>query len=304
MSTLHLVVPGQVIASSASNNTGSTSEDSFLRGHGTYLEHNVPNPTTGQLEQRLIASVCGMVQRVNQLVTVVPCASSIYNGNVGDLVVGKITSVGTNRWKVRLNANSRDAQLPLAGVILPGGVQRIRTAQDQREMRHFLREGDWVSAEVHKVQPDGTLLLHTRSTRYGKLEFGTTVVVPPALIPRRKNHYVQDYLGALDVVWGTNGIVWIQRQTSSLPAAQNNDDVIDHDKLRQQHAQNPVTKDERLAIARLRNAIECLALVHAMITPEDVEMVYKKSLEHNLRPADMLHPDRVIELTSSVTRKD
>ena len=78
MSTLHLVVPGQVIASTAASNSeeGGNSEESFLRGHGTYLEHNVPNPTTGQLEQRLIASVVGMVQRVNQLITVVPCASS------------------------------------------------------------------------------------------------------------------------------------------------------------------------------------------------------------------------------------
>lgn len=308
MSTLHLVIPGQVIASTSANSDGNNpnSDDSFLRGHGTYIEHNVPNPSTGQLEERLVASVCGMVHRVNQLVTVVPCASSLYNGQVGDLVVGKVTAVTSNRWKLHLNAGSRDAQLPLAGVHLPGGALRIRTAQDQREMRSFLREGDWVSAEVHKAQPDGTLLLHTRSTRYGKLEYGTTVVVPPALIPRRKNHYVTDYLGELDVVWGTNGIVWIQRKISSLPLAQQPaDDIRDedrHEKLRQQHAETPLLKEDRWNIARLRNSIECLALVHAMITPEDVEAIYKKSLAQNLRPAEMLHPDRVIQLTS-FTRK-
>ena len=314
MSTLHLVVPGQVIASTSTSNNNNN-EESFLRGHGTYLEHNVPNPATGQLEQRLIASVCGMVQRVNQLITVVPCASSLYNGNVGDLVVGKVTAVATNRWKVQLTAGnrSRDAHLPLAGVHLPGGVQRIRTAQDQREMRTYLREGDWVSAEVHKVQPaDGTLLLHTRSARYGKLEYGTTVVVPPALIPRRKNHYVTDYLGQLDVVWGTNGIVWIQRKMSSLPSAQQSQsqqssgDVRDehrHEQLRREHADTPLLKEDRLAIARLKNSIECLALVHAMITPEHVEAIYKKSLADNLRPAEMLHPDRVLQLTQ-LTRKE
>ena len=133
--------------------------------------------------------------------------------------------------------------------------------------------------------------------------------MPPALIPRRKNHYVTDYLGALDVVWGTNGIVWIQRKISSLPLAQqqqsSDDNIRDedrHEKLRQEHAATPLLKEDRLTIARLRNSIECLALVHAMITPEDVEATYKKSLADNLRPAEMLHPDRVIQLTS-FTRK-
>ena len=323
MSSLHLVVPGQVIASSAASNndgeggggTGDGDASTFLRGHGTYLENNVVNPTTGQLEQRLIASVCGMVQRVNQLITVVPCAASMYNGNVGDLVVGKITSVGTNRWKVQLTlggTTSRDAHLPLAGVHLPGGVQRIRTVQDQREMRHYLKEGDWVSAEVHKVQQqDGTLLLHTRSTRYGKLDYGSTVVVPPALIPRRKNHYMTDYMGLVDIVWGTNGIIWIQRKMSSLQSAQQkSSDVLlqqrgdenRHEVLRKEHSTTPLLKDDRVAIARVRNSILCLSLVHAMITPEDVESIYKKSLTHNLRPADMLHPDWIIQLTAP-TRK-
>lgn len=309
MTSLHLVVPGQVIASTASsggNEGGSTGEDSFLRGHGTYLEHNVPNPSTGQLEQRLVASVCGIVQRVNQLITVVPCASSQYVGNVGDLVVGKVSSVGTNRWRVRLTQHGREAQLPLAGVHLPGGVQRIRTAQDQREMRHFLREGDWVSAEVHKTHPDGTILLHTRSSRYGKLEYGTAITVPPALIPRRKNHYMTDFLDTLDVVWGTNGIVWIQRKLSSLPAAKVADsDIRDeqrHEQLRKEHAEAPLLKEDRLAIARLRNAIESLQLVHATIDPIHVEAIYRQSLVDNIRPAEMLHPDNVLHLTA-ITRK-
>lgn len=36
-------------------------------------------------------------------------------------------------------------------------------------MREYLQEGDLISAEVQNVQNDGTLSLHTRSLRYGKV---------------------------------------------------------------------------------------------------------------------------------------
>jgi exosome complex component RRP4 len=259
--------------------------------------------TTGALEQRLVASVCGVVQRVNKLITVIPTASTLYSGNVGDLVVGRITSVGASRWRVALTGHGRDAQLPLTGVHLPGGVQRIRTAQDQRDMRQFLIEGDLVSAEVHNVQQDGTLVLHTRSTRYGKLENGCLVTVPPALIPRRKNHYVTDMMDKMDVLWGTNGNIWIQRKVSGLRSAadqQSSSEGEDwQEKVRKEHAATPVDKEDRMAIARLRNSIECLRLVYAMITPEQVEEIYKLSEQRGLRPADMMHPDTVIQLTAS-----
>src|SRR3569623_316418 len=115
----HLVVPGQVIAVAEEKDP---STDSFLRGHGTYLE------TTNTGQQRLIASVTGVVQRVNKLISVQSVASLSYVGHVGDLVVGRITAVGANRWNVSLGGG-RTASLPLSGVHLPGGVQRVRTSQ-------------------------------------------------------------------------------------------------------------------------------------------------------------------------------
>ena len=36
-------------------------------------------------------------------------------------------------------------------------------------MRQYLQEGDLISAEVQSVFTDGTLSLHTRSLRYGKV---------------------------------------------------------------------------------------------------------------------------------------
>lgn len=289
MATSFLVIPGQVIASSS---TETNDENSFLRGHGTYVERV-------EKEDRLVASVCGTVQRVNKLITVVPFCESVYQGHVGDLVVGRVTSVGINRWTVSLVSQQRDAQLPLSGVHLPGGAQRVRTAQDQRNMRLFLQEGDLISAEVHKVQPsDGTLVLHTRSYRYSKLENGSLIRVPPALIPRRKNHYISMINNSLDVLWGTNGNIWIQRKLKE--EGDDTKDLADlQEQLRQEHAKTPVMPDLRQSIARLRNSIECLRLVHAMVTPENAETIYNRSVEQSLRPSEMLVPDNVIRLTES-----
>ena len=314
-----LVVPGQVIASSQrnkdgddGNNGGVGADDGFLRGHGTYVE-SVEN------EERLVASVCGIVQRVNKLVTVIPFSTSIYQGHVGDLVVGRITNVGTTRWKVSLVAQQRDALLPLSGVHLPGGVQRVRTAQDQRDMRQYLQEGDLVSAEVHKVQAtDGSLHLHTRSMRYSKLENGSLIVVPPSLIQRRKNQIISMINNTLDVVWGTNGIIWIQKRLPTIEeyeassgggsSAMVTDDAAlgtpgkgerseIEELIRQQHSKTPPDIEIRQSIARLRNSIECLRLVYCMVTPENVELIYTQSEILNMKVSDMLLPNNIIQLT-------
>jgi len=216
----HLVVPGQIIAVSSENDEGAA--EGFLRGHGTYIEtipgDGGPSPARAGVSsgagggaddddaaaggggggtKRLVASVAGTVERVNKLVSVVPLSSSVYAGQVGDLVVGRISAVGPTRWRVALSLSSpgagaglgRDAQLPLSGADLPGGVQRIRTAEDARGMRRLYGEGDLLSAEVQQVaQADGTLVLHTRSLRYGRLENGCAVQVPPGLVRRMRQH--------------------------------------------------------------------------------------------------------------------
>lgn len=288
--SLHLVLPGQVIASSSSSEENEN--DGFLRGHGTYVER-----VNGQ--DRLVASVAGRVERVNKLISVVPVASSIYHGQVGDLVVGRITQVLSTRWKVQLSSVGREAQLPLQGVHLPGGVQRVRTAQDARDMRQFFTEGDLVSCEIHHVQHDGTLTLHTRSLRYGKLENGCLVMVPPALMERRKHHFV-DLLG-MTVLWGTNGYLWIQRllpesEDTSLTGGIALAEI--QEKLKKQHAETPVSLEEREAIARMRNSVSALSQVHAMVTPESVERVYLQSVESKIRVGAMLSPNVVLHLTA------
>ena len=86
MSSSSYVIPGQQIIV----------DKGFLKGHGTYtddsndFENNGPN---------LFACVPGQIERVNKLVTVKPIKCR-YIGAIGDLIVGRITSIENKRWKV------------------------------------------------------------------------------------------------------------------------------------------------------------------------------------------------------------
>lgn len=286
--------------------------------------------------QRLIASVAGTVERVNKLISVIPLSPSIYTGQVGDLVVGRIVGVGGSRWKVSLtcsapmssgsNGSMKEGQLPLSGVNLPGGVQRIRTSEDVLAMRNLFKEGDLLTCEVQQVQKDGTLILHTRSLRYGKLDNGVMVTVPPSLVGRRKNHFVtlkgltaksgsdgkndasmdveEEGGGDVDVYLGLNGGIWIQR---TVPSEWENAIRSDQDeraplaetlqKLRHRHNTTRVSRSMRETIARVRNSIVCLQQVLCQITPDSIEIVAKASLDEGVRVADMLLPEWVVKLT-------
>jgi len=169
-----LVVPGDVI----------TSDSGFMRGHGTYMD-----------DENLTASVAGEVQRVDKLICVRPLKTRYY-GEVGDVVVGRITEVQQKRWKVEINSRL-DSVLLLSSVNLPGGELRRRSAEDELTMREYLQEGDLISAEVQSVFSDGALLLHTRSLKYGKLGQGVLVQISPSLIKRQKNPFPQPSLWSI-----------------------------------------------------------------------------------------------------------
>ncbi|KAI8116645.1 Double C2-like domain-containing protein beta [Lucilia cuprina] len=125
-----LYTPGEVV----------TAQQGFMKGHGTYVEGD-----------DIIASVAGVIEQVNKLVSIKPLKSR-YVGEIGDVVVARITEVQQKRWKV--DTNSRlDSVLLLSSVNLPGGELRRRVAEDEQAMRK-LRTG-WNSSQVHEpLRPD------------------------------------------------------------------------------------------------------------------------------------------------------
>lgn len=246
----------------------------FMRGHGTYMKNGT-----------LYASVAGVVQRVNKLVSVIPLKTK-YQGEIGDVIVGRITEVQQKRWKVDVNGRL-DAILQLSSVNLPGGELRRRSAEDELAMRKYLQEGDLISAEVQNVHSDGAVTLHTRSLKYGKLSQGTLLRVSPSLVKRRKTHFHQLPCGA-NVILGNNGYIWIS------PAAMSEDETGGF-------AQNlsVVPKTERVVLSRLRNCI--LALASNGIMLWDTSLTYAYDASQKFQAQELLR-EEVMEEVAEITR--
>mmetsp|Transcript_5021 Transcript_5021/g.10844 ORF Transcript_5021/g.10844 Transcript_5021/m.10844 type:complete len:308 (-) Transcript_5021:994-1917(-) len=261
---VNFVTPGEVV----------TDEAGVLRGHGTYLR-----------EGRLFASVAGRVERVNKLVSVIPI-SRRYKAEVGDVVVGRIAEVGQKKWSVDVG-EGQDALLQLSAVNLPGGIQRRRTAEDQLNMRTFFTENDLISAEVQMQLNDGSVALHTRSMKYGKLVGGMSVEAPPALIKRIKQHFVHRQDG-IDCIFGLNGRIWIA--PSCPPSKGDGDRPVPH----------AATEKDRQTMARLRNAIVLLSEQFLVISPDTVGMVEKASIQAGIPPHEMLNPEYAVDLCREV----
>uniref|UniRef100_A0A803L3Q8 RRP4 S1 domain-containing protein n=1 Tax=Chenopodium quinoa TaxID=63459 RepID=A0A803L3Q8_CHEQI len=100
-------------------------EDNILKGHGTL-----------ELDGEVVATVCGVVDRVDKLV-IVRSLRSRYKPDTGDIIVGRVVEVAQKRWRVEIHSN-QDAVLMLSSVTLPDGIQEIagvpgRVAQEITE---------------------------------------------------------------------------------------------------------------------------------------------------------------------------
>lgn len=347
----HIVIPGQIIA------TNNHEEESFLRGHGTYLEnvesyhndeHNDPTTRSSPVSlsssniivttessaenenmqgqdyeedrqnQHLIASTTGTVIRTNKLIQVIQ-PNSLYSPQTGDPIIGRIVSIASSKWNVSMSLNSTTlpASLPLTGINLPDGMQRMRTSADALSMREVLKEGDVISAEVRMVQGQGVgggnIVLHARSVRCGKLENGCFVMVPSWLIARRKKHFVvlgnegeEGFDGVrVEVLLGCNGGIWIQRAMMELEDMADSGSIILEkvQKIRTDHANRNTTLEERTVVAKVRNAIEALKIVHCRITPENILMVMKATAQVGCSVMDMLRPEFIVEITKCTRRQ-
>ncbi|KIY52970.1 hypothetical protein FISHEDRAFT_34305 [Fistulina hepatica ATCC 64428] len=276
-----ITYPGEPIASS----------HAFMRGHGTYVDN-----------EEVISSLAGTVERVNKLVTVRPLRTR-YNPEVGDLVVGRITEVQPRRWKV--DANSRqDAVLMLSSVNLPGGVQRRKLESDELQMRNFFEEGDLLVAEIQAFFADGSMSLHTRSLRYGKLRNGQLVVVPPVLIRRLKSHFISLPCD-VDLVLGLNGYIWVSKHiednnrgadgfdAQEVYSNQNQASAL-NSHFRATHAIQliqHIDHSTRAAISRVSNIIRILAAHFIPITDSVTLDAYEWSVERGLDVKALLQYD-------------
>lgn len=249
-----------------------------------------------------MATVPGVVERVNKLLTVRPF-SSRYTPEVGDVVVGRILEVADKRWKVDINAR-HDASLLLSSVNLPGG-QRRRTDEDSLQMRSFFTTDELLSAEVQKVGHGRAASLQTRNARYGKLSFGQTVRVSAALVKRAKQHMHTLADVGVDLVIGVNGVIWIGA-TPSKAEAERRARILEDESQAEAKTEGglpwvPSTASDatREAIARLRNCIEALERARVMISRESILLVYNESIARGMSVAQVAVPETAALLTQA-----
>ncbi|KAJ8325147.1 hypothetical protein BDV3_007282 [Batrachochytrium dendrobatidis] len=248
-----MVTPGEII----------TKDSAFMRGHGTFTE-----------EQALVASVAGVVERVNKLISVKPLKSR-YNGEIGDVVVGRISELGPKRWKVDIKGRQH-AVLLLSSINLPGGVLRRKSESDELQMRTFFAEGDLLSAEVQAFFGDGAASLQTRGIKYGKLRNGSLVIVPSAQIKRSKSHFITLPCG-VDVVLGVNGYVWVSKHIPVDPEWANQPDGL------YTNENESISDAEREAIARVCNVITLLGRQNCEVHESSIVYAFDASLDYPVK---------------------
>lgn len=262
-----LVTPGCVV----------TSDPGFMRGHGTWVGE----------DEKICATVSGTVERINKLYSV-RSQRSRYIGEVGDVVVGRIVEVQHKRWAVDIYARL-NAILLLSSVNLPGGELRRKTEEDELMMRHHLEVGDLISAEVQSVFADGSVSLHTRSMKYGKLSQGQLVKVPSSLVQRKKTHF-HNIVSGIQIILSNNGYIWISPSSGE-------------DGETGGYVQNLecVSKVDRESIARLRNCILALTSHNKMLW--DTVILYAFDASSTYEAKDLLKPDVMKSIVDIVKQR-
>ncbi|KAJ6816729.1 putative exosome complex component RRP4-like protein [Iris pallida] len=249
-----------------------SNEDGILKGHGT-----------SELNGEVVATLCGVVERVNKLVYVRSLRSR-YKPEVGDIIVGRVIEIAPKRWRLEINF-SQDAVLMLSSMNLPDGIQRRRTAVDELNMRSIFEENDVICAEVRGFQRDGSLQLQARSQKYGKLTRGQMLTVPAYLVKRRKHHFhhLQQY--GVDLILGCNGYVWVGEHVE----VRENDMVVDQkNKLDETQVQSLVSFETRQFVCRIANAVRLLAALGFALLVEVIVDTVEASVLSNVAIKDML----------------
>uniref|UniRef100_A0A7N0RAA6 S1 motif domain-containing protein n=1 Tax=Kalanchoe fedtschenkoi TaxID=63787 RepID=A0A7N0RAA6_KALFE len=241
-------------------------EDGVLKGHGT-----------SEIDGSVVATVCGVVERVNKLVYV-RALRARYKPEIGDIIVGRVNEVAPKRWRLEINF-SQDAVLMLSSMNLPDGIQRRRTAVDELNMRCIFEEGDVICAEVRGFQHDGSLHLQARSQKYGKLERGQMLTVPPYLVKRRKQHFHHLDQYGIDLILGCNGFIWVGEHVNTKdPTEEEQASKSEQEQVATKLNRNAASLEEqertytpletRQNICRMANAARVLSTLGFSITVE------------------------------------
>jgi len=177
-----VVVPGQLLA-----------EGRYRSSFGTYEEGG-----------KIYSSLMGLAELRGNTVKVVALEGA-YIPKEGDLVIGVITLVAGNNWKVDIGG-------PYGASLHANNALRRPYSDDISE---YMDTGDVISAEVSTFDRQTGPFLSMKGRGLEVLEGGMILQVSPAKIPRiigRRGsmiNMINDHL-RIDSVVGQNGRIWIK----------------------------------------------------------------------------------------------
>ncbi len=180
-----VVVPGQLLA-----------EGRYRASVGTYMEG-----------ENVYSTIMGLAELRGNTVKVVPL-QGVYIPREGDLVLGTITYVAGNNWKVDIGG-------PYQASIHANNA--LRRPYDD-DISKYMDIGDVIAAEVSAFDRVTGPYLTMKGRGLRKLEGGMVVRVSPAKIPRiigRKGSMIKMIMDALKikVMVGQNGRIWVDAPT-------------------------------------------------------------------------------------------
>lgn len=164
----------------------------------------------------------------------------------------------------------------------------------------FFFSGDLISAEVQALQNDGSISLHTRSHKFGKLTNGILYIAPTNLIGRLQKHTVTLSCD-IDLILGKNGYIFITKTRKE--KLNISDEVEKFEFEDEKHALQIILPEDRLKIVRVRNSINILCISLYTITPESIMKIYRKSEELEFSPKQLLEPVIIAQLLKEISKK-
>mmetsp|Transcript_7057 Transcript_7057/g.10380 ORF Transcript_7057/g.10380 Transcript_7057/m.10380 type:complete len:289 (+) Transcript_7057:50-916(+) len=278
---LVIVTPGETIME---DNEG------YLLGHGTYLDD----------DNRVVASKCGIVERISQYISVKPLQSR-YMPRDGDVIVGRISKLTHSSWVVDINGY-QDAILRLSSVNI-ATTQRRKTYEDSLNMRALFVEDDVIVAEI--MDSKKFVSLQTRSARYGKLSKGIFIKVKPMLIKPSHNRFHTFSFGT-EIIIGANGYIFIRqfdpqrervaKQTNPFSLGHTVKQEEEEKKVNQQPVVN--SQEHMINMIRVRNAVAALDKLLLPIHPDTILKVVEAS--RTLEPKYMIEHEHMLTMTASI----
>jgi exosome complex component RRP4 len=153
-----------------------------------------------------------------------------------------------------------------------------------------------LQAEVQSIQHDGTVMLHTRSNKYGRLGRGRAVRVPAELVRRQRQHFQQLEGAAVDIILGCNGVIWVTPHTDG----ENVSASVEAERVRELPDPSPA---ERGAVARAAQSILALAALGLPLQGDSISKAVNLSIVTAVRPCHMLDSTFLTALAAAEQRQ-